>query len=63
MALDDGGFTVLPPGLGTVIVAAQLLWTAAIAGHLVYAFLSRRDEKPLLAALDRSYGPTGRPAD
>jgi hypothetical protein len=63
VALDDGGFTVLPPGLGTVIVAAQLLWTAAIAGHLVYAFLSRRDEKPLLAELDRSYGPPERPAD
>ncbi len=33
-----------------------LLWTLAIAGHLVYAFLSRRDEKRLLAALDAAYG-------
>ncbi|HYO44488.1 MAG TPA: hypothetical protein VES19_14920, partial [Candidatus Limnocylindrales bacterium] len=30
-------------------VAAQVLWTLAIAGHLVYASLSRRDEKKLVA--------------
>ena len=61
-SLDESGLTVLPPGLGTVIVAAQLLWTLAIAGHLVYAFLTRRDENRLIAELDRSYGPPDRPA-
>jgi hypothetical protein len=39
-----------------------LLWTAAIAGHLVFAFLTRRDERKLVAELDRSYGPPDRPA-
>jgi hypothetical protein len=39
------------------IALAALVWTAAIAGHLVYAFLSRRDERPLIEELDRSYGP------
>ncbi len=39
-----------------------VVWTLAIAGHLVYAFLSRRDERRLIAELDRSYGPAGRPA-
>lgn len=44
-----------------LIALVALLWTAAIAGHLVYAFLSRRDEKKLIAELDRSYGaPAGR---
>ncbi|HYO45059.1 MAG TPA: hypothetical protein VES19_17810, partial [Candidatus Limnocylindrales bacterium] len=42
-------------------VAAQVLWTLAIAGHLVYASLSRRDEKKLVAELDRSYGAPARP--
>ena len=40
-----------------LVIVAQLLWTLAIAGHLVYAFLSRRDERRLIAELDRSYGP------
>jgi hypothetical protein len=39
------------------IALAALVWTLAIAGHLVYAFLSRRDEKRLVAELDRAYGP------
>ena len=34
----------------------QLVWTLAIAGHLMYSSLTRRDEKPLLAALDAAYG-------
>lgn len=40
---------------------AALVWTLAIAGHLVYAFLSRRDERKLLAELDRRYGPPDHP--
>jgi hypothetical protein len=36
---------------------AALAWTLAIAGHLVFAFLTRRDERKLIAELDRSYGP------
>ena len=49
--------TVLGIDAVTLVVAAQLLWTVAIVGHLVYSFLARRDERPLLAELDRSYGP------
>jgi hypothetical protein len=48
------------PGL---VIPLQLVWTVAIAGHLVYAFLSRRDERRLLAELDRSYGRPDRPTD
>jgi hypothetical protein len=46
-----------------LVVPVQVLWTLAIAGHLVYAFLSRRDEEPLIAELDRSYGAPARPSD
>lgn len=49
--LNRGAQPLLVP-----VVGVQVLWTVAIAGHLVYASLSRRDEKPLLAELDRSYG-------
>ena len=51
------GATVLGIDALSLVVGVQLLWTVAIAGHLVYAFLSRRDEKKLVAELDRSYGP------
>ena len=44
------------------IALAALVWTAAIAGHLVFAFLTRRDEKKLVAELDRSYGPRPDPS-
>jgi hypothetical protein len=42
---------------------AAIVWTLAIAGHLLFAFLTRRDEKPLIAALDDAYGapPTTKP--
>ncbi len=36
---------------------AAIVWTLAIAGHLVFASLTRRDERRLVAELDRSYGP------
>jgi hypothetical protein len=45
----------------SLIVAVQLLWTVAIAGHLVFSSLTRRDENPLIAELDRSYGAPPRP--
>lgn len=51
--------TLLGIDAGSLVLAVQLLWTVAIAGHLVYAFLSRRDEKPLLAELERSYRVAG----
>jgi hypothetical protein len=55
------GATVLGIDAVTLVVGVQLLWTAAIAGHLVFAFLSRRDERKLVAELDRSYGAPARP--
>jgi hypothetical protein len=45
-----------------ILVPVQLIWTLAIAGHLVFASLTRRDETKLIAELDRSYGPPDRPA-
>ena len=51
------GATLLGIDAVSLVVAVQMVWTIAIAAHLVYAFLSRRDEKPLLAELERSYGP------
>jgi hypothetical protein len=54
--LEGGTFTLLALDLGGLVVPAQVVWTLAIAGHLVYAFLGRRDERRLLAELDRSYG-------
>jgi hypothetical protein len=54
--------TVLGIDAVSLIVAVQLLWTIAIAGHLVYSFLSRRDERKLVAELDRSYGPPPSPS-
>jgi hypothetical protein len=54
---QNGDYTVFGIALDPLVLPAALLWTAAIAGHLLYAFLSRRDEKPLLAELERSYGP------
>lgn len=41
----------------TLVPLLALAWTLAIAGHLLFSFLTRRDEKPLLAELERSYGP------
>jgi hypothetical protein len=57
IATFDTRVTVLGSDAVTLVVAVQLLWTVAIAGHLLYASISRRDEKPLLAELERSYGP------
>jgi hypothetical protein len=54
--LEGDTFTLLALDLGGLVVPAQVVWTLAIAGHLVYAFLGRRDERRLLAELDRSYG-------
>jgi hypothetical protein len=53
--------TVLGIAAVPLLVAVQLLWTVAIAGHLVFAFLTRRDERKLVAELDRSYGAPARP--
>jgi hypothetical protein len=57
------GAAILGVDAVSLVVAVQLVWTVAIAGHLVYVFLSRRDEKPLLAELDRSYGAPADPGD
>jgi hypothetical protein len=57
LVLDlNGDYVVLGIALDPLVMPAALLWTIAIAGHLLFAFLSRRDEKPLLAELERSYG-------
>jgi len=45
-----------PAPLGTLVLPVQLVWTLAIAGHLMFSFLTRRDEKPLIAELDATYG-------
>lgn len=58
----ESGATLLGVDAVPLIVAVQLAWTAAIAGHLVYAFLRRRDERQLVAELDRSYGPRPDPS-
>ena len=54
---QGGGSVLLGLDVSTLVIVSQLVWTLAIAGHLVYAFLSRRDEKRLIAELDRSYAP------
>jgi hypothetical protein len=54
---QEGTFVLLGVDASLLVIVAQLLWTLAIAGHLVYAFASRRDERRLIAELDRSYGP------
>jgi hypothetical protein len=41
--------------LGGLLVPGALLWTVAIAGYLVWASLTRRDERRFLAVLERSY--------
>jgi hypothetical protein len=55
-ALNPGA-TVFGIDAVSLVVLLQVAWTVAIAGHLVYSFLSRRDEKPFIAELERSYGP------
>ncbi|HEX5826349.1 MAG TPA: hypothetical protein VFY23_02430 [Candidatus Limnocylindrales bacterium] len=56
------GPTVLGVDTSVLLPLVQLLWTIAIAGHLVYSFLARRDEKKLLAELERSYRPSTGPS-
>jgi hypothetical protein len=58
----EEGATILGIDAVSLVVALQLLWTAAIGGHLVYAFLSRRDERKLVAELDRTYSPRPDPS-
>jgi len=48
----DGGVVRALPGVAVV-------WTLAIAGYLVWASIARRDERRLLAELERAY-PDGR---
>ena len=62
-AISNGGPVWLGIETSGLVLPLQLLWTLAIAGHLVYAFLARRDEKKLVAELDRSYGAPARPGD
>jgi hypothetical protein len=50
-----------PDPIGSLVLPVQLVWTLAIAGHLMYSSLTRRDEKPLIAALDAAYGATSDP--
>lgn len=42
--------------LGSLAVPAQVIWTIAIGGHLVFSFLTRRDEQPLVNELNAAYG-------
>jgi hypothetical protein len=51
-----GAQDVAPEAVASLLLPVQLVWTLAIAGHLMFAFLTRRDEKPLLAELDAAYG-------
>jgi hypothetical protein len=46
-------------GLAAVLPFVAVAWTLAIAGHLVYAFLGRREERRLLAELERAYPRAG----
>lgn len=47
-------------GPGVLLVPGALLWTASIAGYLVWTFWTRQDEARLLAELDRwEPGATG----
>jgi hypothetical protein len=48
--------------LGGVVTAAALVWTLAVAAYLCWTFLTRHDERRLLAALDAAYGPQDRPS-
>ena len=59
LGLVIGGDTYVLLGVDAtaLVIVVQVLWTLAIGGHLVWSFLTRRDEKPLLAELERSYGP------
>ena len=47
---------VIPSPLASLLIPIALVWTVAIAGYLVYSFLARRDENPLIAELDAAYG-------
>jgi hypothetical protein len=51
------GPTVLGVDSTVLLPLVQVLWTIVIAGYLAWSFLARRDERRLLAELDRSYGP------
>jgi len=53
---SEAGATIFGIDAVLLIVAVQVAWTLAIAAHLVFASLTRRDEKPLIAALDAAYG-------
>ena len=52
--LDSG--QIHQPLVEALLLPAALVWTLAIAGHLVVSFLARRDENPLIAELDAAYG-------
>lgn len=43
--------------------AVAVVWTAAIAAYLVFAWLRRTDERRLIAELDSVYGPASGPDD
>jgi hypothetical protein len=53
----------LPSVLELLVPVAAVLWTLAIAAHLVFTFLRREDESRLVAALDASYGAPPQPSD
>lgn len=57
LAQEGGAVVLLGMDATGLVVAAQLAWTVAIAGYLVYAFVARADERRLIAELERSYGP------
>ena len=40
-----------------LLVPLAIVWTAAIAVYLVMTYLTRHDERRLLAVLDAAYGP------
>jgi hypothetical protein len=44
-----------------LLIPAAIIWTAAITLYLVMTFLSRHDERRLLAELDAAYGAPGTP--
>jgi hypothetical protein len=61
VVLESASFTLLGVDLAPLVVPVALVWTLAIAGHLVYSSLTRRDETPLIAELNASYGAPPEP--
>ena len=56
VVLENASFIIVGVDLAPLVVPVAIAWTLAIAGHLVFSSLTRRDETPLIAELNASYG-------